>query len=80
MTLLILAAGCGGASKEQGKADGSRLVYASHDYTRINPAIDEHGEINLLLFNGLTMHDAKGKVVPYLAEKWEYDEASNTYT
>ena len=80
MTLLILAAGCGGASTEQGKADSSRLVYASHDYTRINPAIDEHGEINLLLFNGLTMHDAKGKVVPCLAEKWEYDEASNTYT
>ena len=71
MTLLILAAGCGGASKEQGKADSSRLVYASHDYTRINPAIDEHGEITLLQFHGLTMHAAKGKVVPGLAEQGE---------
>lgn len=77
MALLLLTAGCGGASKEN---EGSKLVYASHDYTRIDPAIDEHGEINLLLFNGLTMHDGKGNVVPGLAEKWDYDEASNTYT
>ena len=38
-------------------AEGT-LVYGSGDYTRINPAIDEHGEINLLIFNGLTAHDA----------------------
>ena len=79
--LLVVAAGCGDTgAREQGKDSGSRLVYASHDYTRINPAIDEHGEINLLLFNGLTMHDDKGKVVPGLAEKWDFDEAANTYT
>lgn len=78
MAMLVLAAGCGDASKEQGKAN--TLVYASHDYTRINPAIDEHGEINLLLFNGLTMHDDKRNVVPGLAEKWDYDENTNTYT
>ena len=30
------------------------LVYGSGDYTRINPAMDEHGEINILIFNGLT--------------------------
>ncbi len=78
--MLLLFAGCGGnASQEQGKEAGSKLVYASHDYTRINPAIDEHGEINLLLFNGLTMHDGKGQVVPGLAEKWSYDEGTNTY-
>ena len=28
------------------------LVYGSGDYTRINPAMDEHGEINILIFNG----------------------------
>ena len=26
------------------------LVYGSGDYTRINPAMDEHGEINILIF------------------------------
>lgn len=33
------------------------LVYGSGDYTRINPAMDEHGEINILIFNGLTAHN-----------------------
>lgn len=42
----------------------STLVYGSGDYTRINPAMDEHGEINLLLFDGLTAHDGENNVVP----------------
>jgi len=58
----------------------STLVYASGDYTRINPAMDEHGEINLLLFSGLTAHDGKNQVVPGLAESWDYDGESTTYT
>ena len=29
------------------------IVYGSNDYTRINPAMDEHGEINALLLTGL---------------------------
>ncbi len=56
------------------------LVYASGDYTRINPAMDEHGEINSLLFDGLTAHDGDNAVVPGLAESWEFDEASCAYT
>lgn len=32
-------------------ASASTLVYGSGDHTRINPAMDEHGEINILLFN-----------------------------
>ena len=62
-------------------ADGeTTLVYASSDYTRINPALDEHGEINILLFNGLTSHDGDNGVVPALAESWDYDEESFSYT
>ena len=61
-------------------AEGETLVYGSGDYTRINPAMDEHGEINILLFNGLTAHDGDNQVVPSLAESWEFDEDTNTYT
>ena len=62
-------------------ADGeTTLVYASGDYTRINPAMDEHGEINILLFNGLTAHDGDNGVIPALAESWDYDEAACAYT
>ena len=35
---------CTGAEEE------TTLVYGSGDYTRINPAMDEHGEINILIF------------------------------
>ena len=56
------------------------LVYGSGDYTRINPALDEHCEINVLLFNGLTAHNGENQVIPGLAERWEYDEATYTYT
>lgn len=60
--------------------EASTLVYGSGDYTRINPAMDEHGEINILLFNGLTAHDGENKVVPSLAKSWDFDEESCTYT
>ncbi len=56
------------------------LVYGSGDYTRINPAMDEHGEINILIFNGLTGHDGDNQVVPALAESWEFDADTCTYT
>ena len=67
------------AAQEQ-KQEGSTLVYGSNDYTRINPAMDEHGEINILIFNGLTAHDGDNQVVPGLAKSWEYDKDTYTYT
>jgi len=94
--MLLAMASCGGEGGNEGGADvaatnsggenqksGSEpvtLVYGSGDYTRINPAMDEHGEINILLFGGLTAHDGDNQVIPGLAESWEFDEDSNTYT
>lgn len=62
------------------EVDNNTLIYGSGDYTRINPALDEHGEINILIFDGLTAHDANNTVIPALAESWEYDEETYTYT
>lgn len=62
------------------RPEGTALVYGSGDYTRINPAMDEHGEINALLFDGLTAHDGENQVVPRLAESWTFDESTCTYT
>ncbi len=80
LTASAVMTGCG--SKNQGGAAGSKdtLIYGSQDYTAINPALYEHGEINMLLFAGLTAHDAENRVVPGLAEKWSFDEESLTYT
>ncbi len=73
------------ASGTQGKGleddnGESVLVYGSGDYTRINPAMDEHGEINCLIFDGLTAHNGENEVVPALAKSWEFDDQSCTYT
>ncbi|MBS6941938.1 MAG: ABC transporter substrate-binding protein [Clostridiales bacterium] len=79
-TMLMLSA-CGSAGTSgPDAAQNNTLVYASGDYTSINPALYEHGEINSLIFSGLTAHDADNKVVPALAESWEYDEDAYTYT
>lgn len=73
-------AGCsGGEDKDNPAAGENTLVYGSQDYTAINPALYEHGEINMLLFAGLTAHDAENQVVPGLAKDWTFDEESLTY-
>lgn len=74
--LLMILSGCGDKSADD---DVNTVVYGSGDYTAINPALYEHGEINLLLFAGLTAHDGENNVVPGLAEDWSFDEDSNTY-
>lgn len=76
--LLVLSSGCG--EERAVTADGNTLVYGSHDYERINPIRDEYGEIDALLFDGLTRRDGTGMTVPALAESWTYDEATHTYT
>lgn len=90
ITVLMLGAcsspapgGAGEKAQEDGMqepADETVLVYGSGDYTRINPAMDEHGEINILLFNGLTAHNGDNEVIPALAKSWEFDEDACTYT
>ncbi len=75
LILLLPFAGCAGSSSK-----ASTLVYGSGDYTSINPALYEHGEINSLIFSGLTAHDKDNHVIPCLAKDWTFDKESNTYT
>ena len=72
--VLSLAACGGGADK------GSTLVYGSGDYDSINPIMNEHCEIKHLLFDSLVKLDKDGKPVASLAESWNYDDATLTYT
>ena len=75
LTMILGCAACAAAGEEP-----AALVYGSSGYTRINPAMDEHGEINILLFNGLTAHDGENRVAPGLARDWTFDGETNTYT
>ena len=76
LLILMLTLACAALAE----TSSNTLTYASGDYTRINPAMDEHGEINILIFNGLTAHDGDNQVVPCLAKSWDYDAESFTYT
>lgn len=83
---MTLLSGCGKTGETVknetviGVKENSQLVYGSDEYTRINPVIDEHGEINILLFNGLTSHDKDNNIIPCLAKDWTVDDETNTYT
>ena len=81
LSAALLLAGCAAAKPSAPDSNpDNTLVYGSGDYTRINPAMDEHGEINILLFNGLTAHDGENRITPALAKSWEFEEDSCTYT
>lgn len=80
ISAILLFAFKGSVIEAQTEGKESILIYGSGDYTRINPAMDEHGEINILLFNGLTAHDGENSIVPCLADSWDYDADSFTYT
>ena len=79
LTLLLALAACGGGGVPS-EGEPSVLIYGSNPFTRINPAMDEHGEINLLLFDGLTAHDGDNQVIPALAKSWSFDREGCTYT
>ena len=80
MSLLSLVGCSTNQTTDVKELNSNTLIYGSNDYTRINPALDEHGEIHKLIFSGLTKHDGDNKIVPDLAESWSYDESSFTYT
>ena len=80
LMVLVMLTGFSACGEDSSSADGKTLIYGSGDYTAINPALYEHGEINLLLFIGLTAHDADNNIVPASSESWTYDEDSCTYT
>lgn len=72
--LFLTSCGSGRVDRE------NTLIYGSSDYTSINPALYEHGEINELLFAGLTAHDENNQVIPGLAEGWNWNDQTLTYT
>ena len=80
IAVMLFTAGCAGNGENSNIDRSNTLIYGSGDYTAINPALYEHGEINALIFAGLTAHDDENKVVPGLAESWDFDKKTNTYT
>ncbi len=89
LALSTAVVGCGNQSTGESSRENSTsvvsnednvLVYGSNDYDQINPALYEHGEINSLIFSGLTAHDENNNIVMSLAKDYEYNENDLTYT
>lgn len=61
---------CNNNKEGKGEKKEALLIYGSaSDYSRINPAIDEHGEIHSLIFRGLTKHDEDANIVMDMAKE-----------
>lgn len=83
MLVMTFTSSCGqkpASSTTPGAPPKTTLVYGSNDYSSINPALYEHGEINSLIFSGLTARDKDNKITAGLAESWEYDKDTFVYT
>lgn len=82
----VLSGGCKGenpsdAGQMAGSPDlGNTLIYAGENETTINPVLTYHDELTDIIFSGLMKYDGNGKPVTDLAESYEYDEESLTYT
>lgn len=75
---------CGGADASKGDATKAQsnnvLVYAGEAEKMINPLLNTHGELETIVFSGLTKYDGSGKPIEDLAEKYQYNDANETYT
>lgn len=81
LSICMVFSGCSNQQSGQGsKTAGKVLTYASEDYTTINAILNTHDELPDIIFSGLMKYDEKGLPVPDLAESYEFDQASLTYT
>lgn len=82
LLISVMVLSLASCDKPYSKSDENEktLIYGSTDYTAINPALYEHGEINSLIFLGLTAHDENNKVIPGAAESWTFDSSTYTYS
>ena len=56
------------------------LIYAGEAEDSINPILSAHDELATIIFSGLLKYDGNGKPVEDLAESYEFDKDSLTYT
>lgn len=83
LSTVVSFTGCSSASANKKTTGGSdlsnTLVYAGEADESINPIVSK-GELSGIIFSGLMKYDAKAKPVLDLAESYNYDEGSLTYT
>ncbi|MFR1214892.1 MAG: ABC transporter substrate-binding protein [Acutalibacteraceae bacterium] len=56
------------------------LVFAGEGQSVLNPLLNNTDDIQSIIFSGLMKYDGNNKPVADLAESYEYDENTKTYT
>ena len=88
LCLMLSLAACSGSGNSASSAASAgesedlsnTLVYAGESESTINPLLNNHDELPDLIFSGLMKYDGSGKPISDLAESYDYDDASLTYT
>lgn len=93
--MLVTLAGCGDASGSAGTGNTveagvtstsntgtskNTLVFAGEGQSVLNPLLNNTDDIQSIIFSGLMKYDGNNKPVADLAESYEYDENTKTYT
>ena len=77
VTCMVAFQGCG---SDKAAKNVKTLTFASSDIKTLNAVLNTHDELPSLIFSGLMKHDGHGMPVLDLASKYDFDEASLTYT
>ena len=93
--MLVTLAGCGDGNGSTGTGDAvqagvtstsntgtskNTLVFAGEGQSVLNPLLNNTDDIQSIIFSGLMKYDGNNKPVTDLAESYEYDENTKTYT
>lgn len=89
--ICIFGTGCSSTQTEEGKASveqqqedasgqESSIVFASADYTTINPVLNTHDELPDIIFSGLMKYNGAGEPINDIAESYSFNEDTLTYT
>ncbi len=80
LCLTITMASCAKKNDSDNIGQYKILIYGSIDYSSINPALQEHGEINSLIFSGLFKFDEENNLREDLVDEWLYSKETQTYS
>lgn len=93
--MLVTLAGCGDGNGSAGTGDAvqagvtstsnagtskNTLIFAGEGQSVLNPLLNNTDDIQSIIFSGLMKYDGNNKPVTDLAESYEYDENTKTYT
>ena len=83
LLLTMIFTGCGGTEPQEASETSKIVVGIPQDFDSLDPHISQASgteEIMFNIFTGLVMPSTDGELIPALAERWEINEDSSSFT